>query len=149
MIRFILIFGFFAFASASTLVFDQQSPDDDKRQQDDKVEIPDDGNAIARRDFMRTKLMYSQNIFEGLTTGNFKLINAGIKEVSGITEAERWVTIDDERYQKLTEDFKTTVKRLQAAAKTGNIEATALRYYQMSTSCIDCHQHIRIAQYEF
>ena len=119
-------------------------------QDDDPIVVPQsDDNSIARRDFMRSKLMYSQNIFEGLTTGNFGLINAGIKEVSGITDAEKWVAIDNAKYRQLTADFKTTVKRLQAAAKTKNIEATALRYYQMSTSCIDCHAHIRVAQYEF
>lgn len=119
-------------------------------QEVDKIEVPGDGqDAVARRDFMRTKLMFSQNIFEGLTTGNFKLINAGIREVEGVTDAEQWVQIEDERYRKLTEEFKTSVKRLKAAAKTGNIEATALRYYQMSTSCIDCHSHIRVAQYEY
>lgn len=128
-----------------------QEPDrQDPQHQDDKIEVPGDGgDAIARRDFMRSKLMYSQNIFAGLTTGDFDLINAGIKEVSGITEAEQWATVDDERYRKLTEEFKTSVKRLRAAAESKNIEATALRYYQMSTSCIDCHSHIRVEQYEF
>ncbi len=116
---------------------------------DDKVEIPiDDENAVARRDFMRTKLLYSQNIFEGLTTGNFKLIKDGIREVDNITAAQQWVEIDDDRYRKMTEDFKTTTRRLAEAAESGNIDATALRYYQMSTSCIDCHKHIRKVGYE-
>ena len=134
----------------SVPVWIAESPQDQEQTQDEKLTIPaDDENAIARRDFMRTKLMYSQNIFHGLTTGNFDLIKAGIKEVGAITEAEKWVAIEDPRYQKLTDDFKTAVKRLKTAADTGNIEATALRYYQMSTSCIDCHMHIRTANYEF
>ena len=108
-----------------------------------------DPDSIARRDFMRTKLMFSQNIFEGLTRGDFNLIKAGIKEVQMITEGERWVAIENEQYKKLTEDFKTATKRLKDAAETGNIEATALRYYQLSTSCIDCHLHIRKIGYEF
>ena len=59
------------------------------------------------------------------------------------------MAIDNDFYRKLTEEFKTTTKRLKEAANSGNIEATAMRYYQMSTSCIDCHQHIRKAHYEF
>ena len=117
---------------------------------DDKIVIPHrDENTIARRDFMRTKLLYSQNIFEGMTTGNTELIKQGIEEVQSITKAEQWVAIDDVRYQKLTDEFNTAVKRLETAAKSGNLEAIALRYYQMSTNCIDCHQHIRKADYEF
>jgi len=93
--------------------------------------------------------MFSQNIFHGLTTGDFDRIKSGIKEVHSITEAEAWVAIDNDMYRKLTEDFKTSIKRLSEAAESGNLEATALRYYNMSTSCIDCHKHIREAHYEF
>ena len=35
------------------------------------------------------------------------------------------------------------------AVKTKNLDAIALRYYNMSTSCFDCHQHIRQASYSF
>ena len=122
----------------------------EKPKQDDKIVLPaQDPDTIARRDFMRTKLMYSQNIFEGLTTGDFELIKSGIREVQRVTGGQQWVTIQNEQYKKLTEEFKTTTTRLMEAAESGNIEATALRYYEMSTSCIDCHRHIRKAGYQF
>ena len=150
MLRLCAAASVFAATFVACLIVQDQDSAKQEKKQDDKIVIPGDGeNAIARRDFMRTKLMYSQNIFEGLTTGDFELINAGIMEVNGITEAEKWIEIDNDDYRKLTEDFKTSVKRLQAAAESENIEATALRYYQMSTSCIDCHAHIRISGYQF
>lgn len=118
--------------------------------QDDKVVIPgDDENAVARRDSMRTKLLFSQNILHGLTTGNFQKIKDGVKGVHEITEGEAWIAIDDDKYRELTAEFKTTIKRLGEAVDSGNLEATSLRFYNMSTSCIDCHQHIRKANYEF
>lgn len=136
--------------SAATPAFFQVQEKSKSLQEDEKLVLPfDDENAVARRDFMRTKLLYSQNIFHGLTTGDFKMIKASIKEVSEITEGESWVAIDNEKYRKLTEDFKTTIDRLSEAAESGNLEATALRYYNMSTSCIDCHRHIREANYVF
>ena len=132
--------------SVPTVFQQQESPPATKG----KIEVQDHGpDAIARRDYMRTKLMYSQNILEGLTRGNFKLIKNGIDEIQTVTAGEQWITIDNEQYKKLTEDFKTATKRLKVAAETGNIEATALRYYQLSTSCIDCHLHIRKVGYEF
>ena len=88
MSRFIQISLLAAIAFVSFLFQDQEQ---DKRPapQDDRVVIPgDDENSIARRDFMRTKLLYTQNIFEGLTTGDFDQIKAGIKEVEAITEAK-------------------------------------------------------------
>lgn len=121
-----------------------QSPDDEK------IILPEqDPDSISRRDFMRTKLMYSQNIFEGLTTGDFNTIETAIKEVQMVTEGEKWVAIDNDQYRKLTEEFKTSTRRLAEAAKSKNLDATALRFYAMSNSCIDCHKHIRRVGYDF
>jgi len=121
-----------------------------KQQDDDRITLPlQDEDAVSRRDFMRTKLLYTQNIFEGLTTGDFKAIETAIEEVKRVTEGEQWIAIDNENYRKLTEEFKTSTRRLMTAAKSKNIDATALRYYEMSTRCIDCHKHIRNARYEF
>lgn len=129
---------------------EQQGSDQaDDQQDDDTIIIPaNDPDAVARRDFMRTKLMYTQNIFEGLTIGDFKAVDTAIMEVQMITEGEQWVTIDNEVYQRLTEEFKVSTRRLKKAAESRNIEATALRFYEMSNRCIDCHQHIRVAKYE-
>ena len=128
---------------------EQQQEQQQKQESDRKIEIPRSGpDAVARRDFMRTKLMFAQNILEGLTTGDLDLIEHGVREIRMVTEGAEWVQIDDDRYRKLTEEFKTAAKYLAEAAESGNIEATALRYYQMSTSCIDCHKHIRVANYD-
>lgn len=138
--------------ASAVFTLQEQAPSQEPQpqQEQDRVVIPhDDDNAVARRDFMRTKLQFTKNIFEGLTTGDFNQIKDGIKDVQGVTQGEKWVTIDNDFYRKLTEDFKTTTKRLSEAAESGNIDAVALRYYQMSTSCIDCHKHIRKAEYEF
>ena len=120
----------------------------DQEADQETVPVPDE-SSVERRDFMRTKLMYSQNIFEGLTIRNFELIERGIHEVEQLLEAEQWVTIDSEDYRKLTAEFKTSLKRMKVTAESKNIEATALRFYDMSNRCIDCHQHLRHAQYHF
>lgn len=132
--------------SVPTAIQQSESPTATKGE---RVAQDQDPDRIARRDFMRTKLMYSQNILEGLTRGDFKLIKTGIEEIQNVTAGEQWIAIDNEDYKRLTEEFKTATKRLKTAAETGNIEATALRYYELSTNCIDCHLHIRKIGYEF
>ena len=126
--------------------------EDEKQQEEGKSDriIIDamDENAIARRDFMRTKLMYAQNILEGLNTHDFGLIDSAIRNTEMVTEGEQWVTIDNEVYQSLVEDFKRSVARLKEAAQSENIDATALRFYDMSNRCIDCHKHLETAQYD-
>ena len=135
-----------AAAATAWPVPQEQTPQPD----DETITLPEqDPDSISRRDFMRTKLMYSQNIFEGLTTGDFNTIETAVKEVQMVTEGEQWVAIDNDQYRKLTEEFKTSTRRLAEAAKSKNLDATALRFYAMSNSCIDCHKHIRRVGYDF
>lgn len=98
---------------------------------------------ISRRDFMRLKLMYSQNVFEGLTTDDFEQIEAAVKNLQQVTEGEKWLDYKDEKYQQHTAAFKKSTLDLLEAAKTKNIDATTLRFHQMSIRCIDCHKHVR------
>jgi hypothetical protein len=153
MIRFSILVGLVSITAGSIAAASiswSTNQDLPKKQDDDRLTLPlQDDNAVSRRDFMRTKLLYTQNIFEGLTTGDFKGIETAIEEVQRVTEGEQWIAIDNDNYRKLTEEFKTSTRRLMTAAKSKNIDATALRYYEMSTRCIDCHKHIRNAQYEY
>ena len=155
MIRFSIVVIISSIAAASMAVPFQEdlipAPQKPHQVQDgDRIILTEEDAAksLSRRDFMRTKLMFSQNIFEGLTTGNWPLIERSIREVQLVTQGEHWVAINDNRYRKLTSEFNTSTKRLMQAAKTKNLDATALRYYNMSTSCIDCHKHIRKAGYK-
>ena len=143
----ILIGSALLFAIAAVTIGTWQ--DSTSRQEDaPATQRPQDPDSVSRRDFMRTKLMYTQNIFEGLTTGNFESIEEAITNVQMVTEGAMWVAIENEEYNRLTSEFKTATRRLMNAAKTRNIESTALRFYELSTSCIDCHQHIREARYD-
>lgn len=114
----------------------------------DPIPVPREGG-VERRSFMRTKLNFTQNILEGLTMAEFGLISHGIDELEGVLNAEQWVTIDNEDYRKLVDEFRTAVQRLRTASETKNIEATALRFYEMSTRCIDCHQHLQRSGYSY
>lgn len=116
----------------------------------DRIVIPaNDDNSVDRRIFMRQKLVASQFVLEGLTTNDFDLIDKGLTRINEITESESWVTIDDPKYKKLRAEFQEATDKLAAASKSKNIDAAAYRYFQLSAQCIDCHQHIRLAEYEF
>jgi hypothetical protein len=77
------------------------------------------------------------------------LIDRGVKELDEILQGEQWVTIDNEEYRKLVEEFRTALQRVKKASESKNIEATALRFHEMSTRCIDCHQHLEHAGYHY
>ena len=140
--------------SLSSLAVQPHPQEKDQEQEKDKpkkrIVIPaDDDKANERRDFMRIKMQSSQYILEGLTVKNFKLVNKGIQQIKDMTQSSKWVAIDDPIYRDLVKDFETATERLEAAAKTQNIDATAMRYYQLTTNCIDCHKQIHKAEYSF
>ena len=119
-----------------------------QQEEGDKTANPHDPDLIAQRDFMRSKLMYSQLMLEGLTTADFAMVNEAIANMKAVAGGEMWVAIDDDPdYRDLTQDFQQAIDRLQKAADTNNIDATTMRFYQLNTTCIDCHKHIRARGY--
>ena len=106
-----------------------------------------DQDSVSRRDFMRMKLNYTQNILEGLTTRDFGLIISGAEEVERITQAEAWNSNDFADYQKISDELRSVAKHLKKAGQNSNLEAAALRYFELTMKCIDCHQYLRKADF--
>ncbi len=108
-----------------------------------KQQRPDDPDTIARRDYMRAKLMYTQNIIEGLTQKDFAGIQTAAEEIKKITESAAWNVVDSDEYRFQSREFQRTVDDLVHAAEGRNIEATTLRFIGLTTKCVDCHEHLR------
>lgn len=106
-----------------------------------------DQDSLSRRDFMRTKLNYTQNILEGLTTRDFGLIISGAEEVERITQAEAWNSNDFADYQKISDELRSVASHLKKAGQKSNLEGAALRYIELTMKCMDCHQYLRKADF--
>ena len=106
-----------------------------------------DKDSLSRRDFMRMKLNYTQNILEGLTTRDFGLIISGAEEVERITQAEAWNSNDFADYQKISDELRSAALHLKKAGQNSNLEAAALRYFELTMKCMDCHQYLRKADF--
>ncbi|MFM7117032.1 MAG: hypothetical protein ACKO9H_05220 [Planctomycetota bacterium] len=106
-----------------------------------------DPDSLSRRDFMRMKLNYTQNILEGLTTRDFGLIISGAEEVERITQAEAWNSNDFADYQKISDELRSVASHLKKAGQKSNLEAAALRYFELTMKCMDCHQYLRKADF--
>lgn len=112
----------------------QDQQDEDRR---------DEQKRIERRDAMRAKLMYSQNVVEGLSTKNFKLVAEAAKEIEQIMRGDAWQPKDSPEYERLNGELRMAADRLQTSANKGDLEASALRYFDLTLSCIDCHEYLR------
>lgn len=105
--------------------------------------LQDPQDDLKLSEFMQIKLLRSQNILEGLATRDFTMIKDATKEIHALTEGAKWKALDSPAYRKLTEEFQTATERLLHAAEKENLEGVALRFYDLSTRCIDCHEHLR------
>ena len=103
----------------------------------------DDQEAKTRRDFMRVKLMFSQNVVEGLSTSDFGMIEDAAQEMLELMENEKWLVVDTPDYKRYTSELTEATNRLKKMSKSNNLEGSALRYFDLTLKCIDCHQYYR------
>ena len=95
----------------------------------------------ARKKFMRGKLNSNQQIVEGLSLKNFDLIGQGAQGVTALVKGQHWFVLDTPEYRDHSKQMESAANRLHEASKAKNIEAAALRYFDLTLSCIDCHEH--------
>ncbi|MGI9470068.1 MAG: hypothetical protein ACR2NZ_00960 [Rubripirellula sp.] len=92
---------------------------------------------------MRAKLASSQRVLEGILAEDFTLIARGAKEMKKISEAAEWPRSRDKVYEHFAAEFRRQCNKLERLAQDTNREGVAFTYLQMTTTCIDCHNHVR------
>lgn len=107
------------------------------------VQDQQDEEKMTRRELMRMKLMYSQNIVEGLTTKRFSLISEATQHLKDLTFVEAWESgRRGEIYANDSRGMRESADRLAQAANRMDTDAATLRYLELTISCINCHQHL-------
>lgn len=94
---------------------------------------------------MRAKLSSSQRVLEGLLAEDFTLIARGAREMRKISEAAEWPRSRDPVYEHFAAEFRRQCVKLESLANKTNREGAAFTYLHMTTTCINCHDHVRDA----
>jgi cytochrome c556 len=97
--------------------------------------------ALSRK--MRMKLEASSKVLEGLTVEDAELIREGAHAMAEQSQAEFWQILTDSDYREFTRDFRSSMRRLKAAAEKENFDAAALEWVDAVKCCLDCHKHVR------
>ena len=92
---------------------------------------------------MRLKLEASSKVLEGLAVEDADLIREGANAMAEQSQAEFWQILTDSDYRDFTRDFRTSMRRLKAAAEKENFDAAALEWVGAVKCCLDCHKHVR------
>ena len=96
----------------------------------------------SRKEFMRGKLVSNQQVVEGLSMKNFALVREGAQGVTALVKGQHWFVLDTPQYKEFTKDMESSANQLIRAADDKNIEAAALRYFDLTLRCIDCHRYL-------
>lgn len=92
---------------------------------------------------MAEKLSSSQKLLEGIAMADFKKIERSAEQLIELTNTEEWLMHKAPRYEMHTNEFRRAAETLVRKAKDKNIDGTTLAFFDMTMSCVRCHQHVR------
>jgi hypothetical protein len=92
---------------------------------------------------MKSKLIASQTVLEGLVRKDFDAIAKGARDMKKISEAAEWPRLRDHVYEHFGKAFRRQCNQLEQLAIDGNHEGVTFVYLSMTNTCIDCHDHVR------
>jgi hypothetical protein len=92
---------------------------------------------------MAEKLANSQKLLEGIAMADFKKIERSAEQLIELTTTEEWLMHKAPRYEMHTNEFRRAAETLVRKAKDKNIDGTTLAFFDMTMSCVRCHQHVR------
>lgn len=147
--RFICAVAIIGLVFAAAHGFDDKNAPE--KQPDPAIKsLPRDAKAADRNNWMKAKQKHAQNIFAGLTEGDFERIekSAGLMYGSGLIE--KWLG-DREysghyAYEGQTNAFEYSLKELRRHAKEKDINGALNAYVMMSQTCVRCHSLVRDAE---
>ena len=93
--------------------------------------------------YMPQKLEYSKSILEGLTSNNFEQIKIAVKGLENTLEKQKTFQIKDDIHFCYLASYEKSLKKLKASVETKNADLVTYRYTQLTTNCVDCHNHLR------
>lgn len=94
-------------------------------------------------DFMRAKLVHSQNVVEGLVRGDFDMIGKGAQEMSLLSLAETWQVMQTPQYIEFSKKFRKSADALSEAARKKNLDQATKEYNVVLQRCVECHKYLR------
>lgn len=117
-----------------------KAADKDDDNDDDDQEKP---KRSPLETFMRKKLDASSLILEGLCQEDAELIKQGADQLSAMSKVEVWNVLTDPEYREHSREFRDNAARVAEAAAAGDFDKAALRWFDVTMSCLECHNHVR------
>jgi len=92
---------------------------------------------------MQEKLKNSQKVLEGIALGDYDKITRSAEELIQLTKLEEWHVIKTPRYEMHSNEFCRAAELVIQKAKAKNLDGVTLAYFELTMSCVRCHQYVR------
>lgn len=93
--------------------------------------------------FMKQKLKHTTAIVEGLATDDLKEIADGAEALMLLSQEADWNAIKTPAYLKMSNEFRSSAKRLRRSAEEKNLDGATLAFFEVTLNCVRCHKYVR------
>jgi hypothetical protein len=98
---------------------------------------------LGVKELMADKLKNGQLLLEGMALGDFDKISRSAERLIQISKTAEWFVYRTPRYELHTNEFRRAVETVIQKARDRNLDGVALGYFDMTMSCVRCHQNVR------
>jgi hypothetical protein len=95
------------------------------------------------RELMRRKLDFSHKVLEGIVVEDFEQIAQNADALGKLSLAAEWQVFPSAEYKRHSGDFRRITEELHQMALDHNLDGAALKYVEMTLSCVNCHKYVR------
>jgi cytochrome c556 len=107
------------------------------------IPAPTPGQQPKVQKIMTDKLKHSQTLLAGIATADYQKITFSAEELIQLTKKEEWHVIKTPKYELYSNEFHRAAESVIQKAKAKNIDGVTLAYFEMTMSCVRCHQYVR------
>lgn len=98
------------------------------------------------RQLMEAKLKGSQQLLEGMALADFGKITRSAEKLLDITKTQEWMVINTKKYETISNEFQRAAETVLEKARAKNLDGVALSYFDLTRTCLRCHQYVHDVQ---
>lgn len=92
---------------------------------------------------MADKLKHAKTVLEGLALGDFAKISRSAEELVQLSKTAEWMVLRTPKYEMYSNEFRRAADSTIQKARAKNLDGATLAYFEMTMSCVRCHQYVR------
>jgi hypothetical protein len=91
---------------------------------------------------MKAKAGYAHRLLDAVVLGELETVRDQAFRLKAVAETADWNVMETPEYVRESEAFLRATDRLLQSAGSGNPEAVALAYVDVTLSCVHCHRYV-------